>query len=98
MADKKKLKIKIFDKEYSLLVDNEEITKDLVNYVEGVMSETQRELPGQNAQTVAVIASLNIAYDLFLERERQKEFTVEAEERIKRIKQLIDQSQPTVSS
>ncbi|MBE2279311.1 MAG: cell division protein ZapA [Ignavibacteriaceae bacterium] len=98
MADKKKLKIKIFDKEYSLLVDNEEITKDLVHYVEGVMSETQRELPGQNAQTVAVIASLNIAYDLFLERERQKEFTVEAEERIKRIKLLIDQSQPTVSS
>jgi len=29
MADKKKLKLKIFDKEYSLLVENEEIAKEL---------------------------------------------------------------------
>jgi hypothetical protein len=29
MNDKKKLKIKIFDKEYSLLVENEEIAKEL---------------------------------------------------------------------
>jgi len=37
MTDKKKLKIKIFDKEYSLLVENEEIAKELAIYVNKVM-------------------------------------------------------------
>ena len=45
MADKKKLKIKIFDKEYSLLVENEEIAKELAVYVNKVMEETKEELP-----------------------------------------------------
>ena len=31
MPEKKKLKIKIFDKEYSLLVDDEEIAKELLS-------------------------------------------------------------------
>jgi len=42
MTDKKKLKIKIFDKEYSLLVENEEIAKELAIYVNKVMEETSR--------------------------------------------------------
>ena len=37
MSEKKKLKIKIFDKEYSLLVENEEIAKELAIYVNKVM-------------------------------------------------------------
>ena len=53
MPDKKKLKIKIFDKEYSLLVENEEIAKELAIYVNKVMEETKEELPDQAAQTIA---------------------------------------------
>ena len=41
MTDKKKLKIKIFDKEYSLLVENEDIAKELAIYVNKVMEETK---------------------------------------------------------
>ncbi len=91
MADKKKLKIKIFDREYSLLVDNEEIATELAIYVNKVMEETKAELPDQPSQTIAIIASLNIAYDLFLEKNKNKEFLIQASEKVKRIKLLLNE-------
>jgi cell division protein ZapA (FtsZ GTPase activity inhibitor) len=90
MTDKKKLKLKIFDKEYSLLVENEEIAKELAIYVNKVMEETKEELPDQPAQTIAIIACLNIAYDLFLEKNKNREFLIQAGDKIKRIKLLIN--------
>lgn len=90
MSDKKKLKLKIFDKEYSLLVENEEIAKELAVYVNKVMEETKEELPDQPAQTIAIIASLNIAYDLFLEKNKNREFLVQASDKIKKIKLLLN--------
>ncbi|HPI38194.1 MAG TPA: cell division protein ZapA [Ignavibacteriaceae bacterium] len=92
MPEKKKLKIKIFDKEYSLLVDDEEIAKELAIYVNRVLEETKAELPDQSAQTIAIIASLNIAYDLHLERNKNKEFLIQANNKLKKIKLLINNS------
>ena len=90
MTDKKKLKIKIFDKEYSLLVENEEIAKELAIYVNKVMEETKDELPDQPAQTIAIIACLNIAYDLFLEKNKNREFVIQASDKIKKLKLLLN--------
>ena len=90
MSEKKKLKVKIFDKEYSLLVDNEEIAKELAIYVNNVMEETKAELPDQPAQTIAIIASLNIAYDFFLEKNKNKEFLIQATDKVKKIKLLLN--------
>ena len=90
MKDKKKLKIKIFDKEYSLLVENEEIAKELAIYVNKVMEETKEELPDQPAQTIAIIACLNIAYDLFLEKNKNRELVIQASDKIKKIKLLLN--------
>ena len=91
MTDKKKLKIKIFEKEYSLLVENEEIAKELAIYVNKVMEETKDELPDQPAQTIAIIACLNIAYDLFLEKNKNREFVIQAADKVKKLKlQLND--------
>ncbi|MFA4924240.1 MAG: cell division protein ZapA [Ignavibacteriaceae bacterium] len=98
MIDKKKLKVKIFDKEYSLLVDNEEIAKELAVYVNKVMEETKHELPDQPAQTIAIIASLNIAYDYFLEKNKNKEFLIQATDKIKRIKLLLNKPSEPISS
>jgi cell division protein ZapA (FtsZ GTPase activity inhibitor) len=95
MNEKKKLKIKIFDKEYSLLVENEEIAKELAVYVNKVMEETKDELPDQPVQTIAIIACLNIAFDLFLEKNKNREFLIQASEKVKKIKLLI--SEPVVS-
>ncbi|MEE9431316.1 MAG: cell division protein ZapA [Melioribacteraceae bacterium] len=99
MSEKKKLKVKIFDKEFSLLVENEEIANDLATYVNKVMDDTKAELKGQPTETVAIIAALNIAYDLSLEKNKFKEFSIQATDKIKKLKLLIEQSQPeSVSS
>ena len=90
MTDKKKLKIKIFEKEYSLLVENEEIAKELAIYVNKVMEETKDELPDQPAQTIAIIACLNIAYDLFLEKNKNREFVIQASDKVKKLKLLLN--------
>ena len=91
MTDKKKHKIKIFDKEYSLLVENEEIAKELAVYVNKVMEETKDELPDQPVQTIAIIACLNIAYDLFLEKNKNRELLIQASDKIKKLKLLLSE-------
>ena len=91
MSEKKKLKIKIFDKEYSLLVENEEIAKELAIYVNKVMEETKEELPDQPAQTIAIIACLNIAYDLFLEKNKNREFLIQATDKVKKLKLILNE-------
>lgn len=92
MDEKKKLKVKIFDKEYSLLVENEEIAAELAKYVNEVMEETQNELRGQPTETISIIASLNIAYDLFVEKNKFREFSIQATDKIKKIKLLLNNS------
>lgn len=98
MMNKKKLKLKIFDKEYSLLVDNEEIANELAGYINKVMTATKEELPDQSIQTIAIIASLNIAYDLFTEKTKSREFSAQALDKIKRIKLLAEESQISLPS
>ncbi len=98
MVEKKKLKVKIFDKDYSLLVDNEEIAKELALYVNKVMEETKEELPDQPTQTIAIIAALNIAYDFFLEKNKSKEFIIQATDKVKKIKLLINHATSSNSS
>ena len=92
MNEKKKLKVKIFDKEYSLLVENQDIASELAKYVNQVMEETQKELAGQSTETVCIIASLNIAYDLFIEKNKFREFSIQATDKIKKIKLLLNDS------
>lgn len=92
MTERKKLKIKIFDKEYSLLVEDEEVAKELAIYVNKVLEETKEELPDQPNQTIAIIASLNIAYDLFIEKNKNREFLIQSTDKVKRIKLLLKQS------
>lgn len=92
MTNKKKLKLTLFDKEYSLLVENEEIAAELANYVNKVMDETKAGMLDQPAQTIAIIAALNIAYDLFIEKNKYREFSIQATDRIKRMKLLLNNS------
>lgn len=92
MGEKKKLKVKIFDKEYSLLVENQEIATELAEYVNNIMEETREELPDQPKDTIAIIAALNIAYDLFMEKNKFREFSIQATDKIKRIKLLLSES------
>ena len=92
MTDKKKLKVNIFDKEYSLLVENEDLAVELAKYVNNIMDETRSEMPSQPTETVAIIAALNIAYDLFIEKNKFREFSIQATDKVKKIKLLINES------
>jgi len=92
MTEKKKLKVKIFDKEFSLLVENQEIAAELATYVNKVMDETKTELKDQPTETIAIIAALNIAYDLSVEKNKFREFSIQATDKIKKIKLLLDKS------
>ncbi|RMD50369.1 MAG: cell division protein ZapA [Ignavibacteria bacterium] len=92
MSEKKKLKVKILGKEYSLLVENEDIAQELAAYVDKVMNETQEELSDQPNETVAIIAALNIAYDLSVEKNKYREFSIQATDKIKKIKLLLSES------
>jgi cell division protein ZapA (FtsZ GTPase activity inhibitor) len=92
MTEKKKLKVKIFDKEFSLLVENQEIAAELATYVNKIMDETKAELKDQSNETIAIIAALNIAYDLSVEKNKFREFSIQATDKIKKIKLLLDKS------
>ncbi|MBU0558808.1 MAG: cell division protein ZapA [Bacteroidetes bacterium] len=92
MSEKKKLRVNIFDKEYSLLVENQEIAAELAKYVNSVMEETRDEMPDQPKETISIIAALNIAYDLFVEKNKYREFTIQATDKVKKIKLLINES------
>ncbi len=98
MTEKKKLKVKIFDKEFSLLVENEEIAEDLVAYVDKVMNETQEDLKDQPTETIAIIAALNIAYDLSIEKNRFREFSIQAIDKVKKMKLLLSESELSTPS
>jgi cell division protein ZapA len=95
MTDKKKLKITIFDREYSLLVENQEIATELANYVNNSMEETRDEMPDQPTETIAIITALNIAYDLFAEKNKFREFSIQATDKVKKIKLLLSESKVT---
>lgn len=97
MTEKKKLKVKIFDREYSLLVENQEIAAELAEYVNSIMEETRDELPDQPKDTIAIIAALNIAYDLFVEKNRFREFSIQATDKVKKIKLLLNESKSLAS-
>ena len=92
MTEKKKLKVKIFDKEFSLLVENQEIAAELATYVNNIIDETKAELKDQPNETIAIIAALNIAYDLSVEKNKFREFSIQATDKIKRIKLLLDKT------
>jgi len=93
MTEKKKLKVKIFDKEFSLLVENQEIAAELASYVNKIIDETKAELKDQPNETVAIIAALNIAYDLSVEKNKFREFSIQATDKIKKIKLLLDKTE-----
>ena len=63
--EKKKLKVKIFDKEFIVVVENEIIGKESAEYVDKMMNELHREMPAESFQQIALLCALNISYELF---------------------------------
>lgn len=96
MTERKKVKVKIFDRELSLITEDEDLTLEVAKYLNSVMEDIKAELADQPTQVIAVLAALNIASDLFLERNKNKDLLIQATERIKKLKLHINQ--PKVSN
>lgn len=92
MAERKKVKVKIFDRELSLITEDEDLTLEVAKYLNTVMEEIKTELSDQPTQVIAILAALNIASDLFLERNKNKDLLIQATERIKKLKLHINQT------
>lgn len=90
MSSNQKLKFKIFDKEYSLVVDNEERARYVSEYVNSLMNDLTIDMKGQPPQTIAIIAALNIANDYFIEQENAEKTYAEATERLNKLNLILE--------
>ncbi len=68
--EKKSIRVTILGREYPLRVENEEKALKVVAYVDSLLNELIEKNPGAPTSTVAVIAALNIAEQLFDLKER----------------------------
>ncbi|MCX8057722.1 MAG: cell division protein ZapA [Ignavibacteria bacterium] len=90
MSSNKKLKIKIFDKEFTLVVEDEERAKDVSAYVNSLMNDLSTDMMGQPPQTIATVAALNIANDLYIEKDLANKTYQEATERLNKLNLLLE--------
>lgn len=96
--EQKKLKISILDKDFSIIVEDEEIGKEAARYVDFLMKEMYKEGDNQSFQQIALLCALNISYELFLERKKVIKEPDKIEEKIKKIKLLLSSNNDNPSS
>ena len=57
----KSLRVKIYDTEYSLKGENEELMREAASYVDSLMNELSSKIPQQTPSIIAVLTALNLA-------------------------------------
>ncbi|MBS1517354.1 MAG: cell division protein ZapA [Bacteroidetes bacterium] len=65
----KEIRVKIFNNEYNLQGDSAEKVERISDYVDGIMRRLNSESPNQPEETIAVVSALNIAEELFKEKD-----------------------------
>ena len=66
----KSIRVKIFGNEYPLRGENEDLTKRVASYVDGMLTKIHDKITEQPPMTVEVLSALNITEDLLREREK----------------------------
>ncbi len=80
------INIKILGEEYPIkTTTDEKYLKNVVRFVDGKMDEVKRALKLRDDKKVAILASLNIADDLFKQKRIYEQLVIELEERIKNL-------------
>ena len=78
------INIKILGEDYPIkATTDEKYLKNIVRFVDGKMTEVKRTLNIRDDKRVAILASLNIADDLFKQKRIYEQLVIELEERIK---------------
>jgi cell division protein ZapA len=87
------LKIEIYDQSYSVSADgNEEHLQELAAYVDAKMREVATATRMVDSLKVAVLASLNIADELFALRTRQQEIDGPLRQRVEKCVALVEKA------
>lgn len=84
------VKVKIFNSEYTLKVEDEELAYKVAEYVDKMMRELHDKLPNQSVLTIAVLAALNIAEELFHERRNRGYMESEIEDLLRGLSSKFD--------
>jgi len=90
-SDSKSIKVKIFGSEYPLRGESEELTKKVATYVDQMITTIHDKIPEQPPLTVAVLSALNIAEELFKEREKTRTTEALLGTEVGKINEYLDQ-------
>lgn len=87
----KTVEVQILGQNYSIKVDEDEAyIKALAQYVDGKLREIYNTTPTMNHLKVAIMASLNIADELFKLRMEQEDLDRMIEEKTKILSELVE--------
>ena len=90
-SDKNVLKVRIYGAEYSVRgQEDANYIKAVAEYLDNKMREVDKNVRVDSSLKVAILASLNIADELFKEREASEHLRIQLEDKIKELNALID--------
>ena len=97
-SDKNVLKVRIYGAEYELR-SREDISRmeEVADYVDQTMREVDRIVRVDSSLKVAILASVNITYDLFSAQKEIEDLRAEYEDKIKKLNELLAQHLSTKS-
>ncbi len=85
-----KIKVSIFGSEYSLVSDDDEnYVQEIAQYLDKKMREIDRHYSLTSTTKVAILAALNIADELFQEREYRRKLLTQINEEARRVNHSI---------
>ncbi|MBN1780750.1 cell division protein ZapA [bacterium] len=90
-SDKNVLTVRIFGAEYAVRgYADANYIKAIADYVDEKMREVDQSLRVDSSLKIAILASLNIAHELFNERIEKQQLQKKLEDNISRLNQIID--------
>lgn len=90
LSQQKVIKVKIFNSEYTLKVEDENLAYKVAEYVDKMMNELHDKFPEQSILTIAILTALNIAEELFRERANRGYIEGEIEDLLRGLSSRVD--------
>jgi len=90
-SDKNVLKVRIYGAEYSIRGEADaNYIKAIAEYLDSKMRDVDKNVRVDSSLKVAILASLNIADELFRERQEKEHLRIQLEDKLKELNALID--------
>ena len=88
---KKRIEVKIYGEHYTIRSElSPDLIKDIARYVDEKMREVRGDAPIISTSTIAIMAALNIAEELFLLKLKQEELSDMLERKSSQLIDLLD--------